>query len=146
MGKVAVYPVVSEYQGTKEVLEVAEATPYRLVCMMYEGVTDRITSAKDAMEKQEVALTDELLSQAIAIVDALRVSLNLDEGGGLAENLWRLYEYVAERLIVASDKNSVMMLDECYNLLIQVQEAWDEMPVEIQNARPQELRGYAVAR
>ena len=125
--------------------QVIEATPHRLVSMMFEGVETRISQAKDAMERKEIALKGEMISQSITIVDALRESLNLDDGGNLAENLWLLYEYVAKRLVIANSKNSIEMLNECNGLLEQVKNAWNEIPMELHAANRQELRSYAVA-
>ncbi len=145
MGTIAARRAVAEYQSMDVDARVTEASPYRLVGMLFEGVSSRIYRAKGAMQRKEIVLKGEMISQAITIVDALRESLNLDEGGDLAENLWLLYEYVSKRLVIANSKNSVEILDECQGLLGQVQEAWEQIPVELQMADRQELRAYAVA-
>ena len=144
MGKIAAHRAISEYQTVNIDARVGEATPHRLVSMMLEGATSRINRAKGAVKRKEIALKGELISQSITIVDALRESLNLDEGGDLAENLWLLYEYITKRLVVANSKNSVDMLDECNGLLGQVREAWDQMPTELRVANRQELSSYAL--
>ncbi len=131
---------LSQYRDVGVQSGVSEASPHRLVQMMFEGALSRIFKAKGAMERREIALKGETISQAISIVDALRASLNLDEGGELADNLFALYEYITRRLLIANSHNSTEILDECASLLAQVKGAWDQIPGEFHHASKQELR------
>jgi flagellar protein FliS len=63
MGTLAARRAVAEYQSTSVDARVTEATPYRLVSMLFEGVSSRIYRAKGAMERKEVALKGEMISQ-----------------------------------------------------------------------------------
>ena len=131
---------LNEYRNVGITSSVTEASPHRLVQMMYEGALSRIFKAKGAMERSEIKLKGEQISQAIAIVDSLRASLNTDEGGEMAENLWSLYDYITRRLVIANSQNKTEILDECASLLGQVKEAWDLIPSQFHRASKQELR------
>ena len=135
---------MGSYQKRAFDMQIESATPHRLVSMMFEGATARVVKAKSAIDTGKPVLKREMISQAIAIVDALRESLNLDDGGDLAANLKMLYLYVVERLTMADARNSMEMLDECNNLLLQVSGAWEQIPVEIHAANHNDLRDYAV--
>ncbi len=134
---------LNQYKQVGVHSQVTEASPHRLVQMMFEGAISRIFKAKGMMARKEIAQKGETIGQAIAIVDSLRASLNLDDGGELAENLWSLYDYVTRRLVLANSKNSAEMLDECASLLGQVKEAWDQIPSKYHYANKQDLRQAA---
>jgi flagellar protein FliS len=65
------------------------------------------------------------IGKAIRIIDeGLKASLNLAEGGEVAQNLSDLYAYITLRLTQANLRNDPAALDECVNLLKPVREAW----------------------
>ncbi|HIJ28496.1 MAG: flagellar export chaperone FliS [Gammaproteobacteria bacterium] len=136
---------LNQYRDVSINSTVTEASPHRLVQMMYEGALSRIFKAKGGMERADIKLKGEQISQAIAIVDSLRASLNTKEGGEMAENLWSLYDYITRRLVIANSQNKTEILDECASLLGQVKEAWDQIPPKFHRASKQELRQSAVA-
>lgn len=136
---------LNQYRDVSINSSVTEASPHRLVQMMFEGAMSRIFKAKGAMERGEIKAKGEQISQTIAIVDALRASLNIQEGGDMAENLWSLYDYITRRLVIANSQNKTDILDECASLLGQVKEAWDQIPSQYHRASKTELRRSSIA-
>lgn len=106
------------------VAEVEEASPHRLIQMLYEGALQRIAIGKGAMQRKEIALKGQSISHAIAIVGGLRSSLDLSQGE-IAVNLDNLYEYMERRLLEANLKNDAEVLDEVSGLLKDIKSAWD---------------------
>ena len=105
---------------------VAAASPHKLITMLFEGAMVAITNAKQQMEAGHIAEKGKSISKAILIVDSgLRASLNKDAGGDIATNLDALYEYIGTRLLEANLNNSVERLDEAYNLLLDLKNAWE---------------------
>jgi len=111
---------------------VMSANPHRLVQMLLEGALGRIAAAKGHIEANRVAEKCTQIGQAIAIVDGLRVSLDREKGGEIAENLNALYDYIMRRLLEANSRNSIEMLDEVAGLLREVKAGWDNIPKEYQ--------------
>lgn len=118
---------VRKYQSVGVHGGVAEADPHRLIGMLFDGALDRIAQAKGCMQRNEVARKAEMLSAAVAIVDGLRVSLDMEKGGQLAANLADLYEYSGRRLAEANLKNEPGYLDEVTGLLREIRNAWFEI-------------------
>lgn len=114
---------VNSYK-TGAIAEIEEASPHRLIQMLFEGCLQRIAVAKGAIQRKEVALKGESISKAIGILGGLRGSLDLSQGE-IANNLDRLYEYMERRLVDANLKNDVVILDEVTGLLKDVKAAWD---------------------
>ena len=116
------YAVNSYRSGA--VAEIEEASPHRLIQMLYEGGLQRIAVAKGAIQRKEIQLKGESIGRAIAIIGGLRSSLDLSQGE-MATNLDNLYEYMERRLLEANLKNDEGILDEVSGLLREIKSAWD---------------------
>ncbi|HUX63630.1 flagellar export chaperone FliS [Sulfuricella sp.] len=116
---------VNAYSQVGVESNVADASPHRLVLMLFEGAIKAVAKARLAMTKGEIAPKCEAISKAIAIVqEGLQLSLDVKAGGELAENLNGLYEYMIHRLVFANLKNQVEPLDEVGKLLVDLKNAW----------------------
>lgn len=114
-----------QYQSVNTQAQAIEADPHRLIQMLMEGGLTRLAQARGAMERDQTALKGELISKTIAIVGGLRQALNFEQGGELALNLERLYEYMTTRLMEANLKNDPAILEEVAHLLREVKSGWD---------------------
>lgn len=114
-----------QYQSVNNQAQAIEADPHRLIQMLIEGGLTRLAQARGAMERNQTALKGELVGKAIAIIGGLRQGLNVGQGGELAANLDRLYEYMTTRLMEANLKNDPAILEEVSELLREVKNGWD---------------------
>lgn len=119
--------------GLQEVIE--NASPHALIRMMMEGALDRIASARGHMERGAIAEKGAQIGLAVSIIEGLRVSLDRQAGGELADNLDRLYDYMTRRLFEANVRNEPAYLDEVAGLLRQIKDAWNAIPEELRGAR-----------
>lgn len=106
---------------------VEDASPHRLIGMLYEGLLTRIAQAKGALLQNDVATKGRKVSEAINILMGLREFLDLDNGGEVAENLDALYDYIQRTLTQAHLKNDEAKFDECRDLLLPITGAWAEI-------------------
>ncbi|MEW5943427.1 MAG: flagellar export chaperone FliS [Pseudomonadota bacterium] len=107
---------------------IAAASPHKLISMLFEGAILSVSAAKAHMQRSEIAAKGEAISKAIAIIDeGLKISLDENAGGELAQNLKALYEYMCHRLLMANLKNEIDPLDEVKRLLTDLKSAWDEI-------------------
>lgn len=114
-----------QYQSVNTQSQAVDASPHKLIQMLMEGGLTRIAQARGAMERQQVALKGEMIGKAIGIIGGLRAGLDLQQGGELASNLDRLYEYMTSRLLEANVKNQAEYLEEVAGLLRNVKSGWD---------------------
>jgi len=121
---------LQEYQQIGTQGSVNYASPYKLVQMLMEGALDRIASAKGHMKRKEIAEKATNISKAVGMIEGLRVSLDMDLGGKVAQNLDALYEYMIRRLVESNINNNVSMLDEVTGLLAEIRQGWDAIPDE----------------
>lgn len=109
----------------------AFANPHRLIQMLMEGALEKISKAKGFMMNGDIAKKGEHISWAISIIEGLRVSLDHSQGGQISENLESLYLYMHSRLTQANLKNSIEMLDEVMELLLDIKSGWDAIPQDV---------------
>jgi len=101
------------------------ASPHRLIQMLMEGALEKMHIARGLMEEGRLGPKAEHITWAISIIDGLRISLDTDVGGEIAQNLEDLYDYMVRRLVEANLKNDAAIIDEVSDLLKQIKEAWD---------------------
>ena len=124
---------LGSYKSVASEAEAGYASQHRLVQMLMEGVLTRVATAKGQIERQDLAGKSSTISSAMAIINALKSSLDLEAGGEIAANLDDLYGYMYNRLIDANAKNEPEALTEVSSLMGQVKSGWDAMPDDIKN-------------
>ena len=122
------------YKVTKNQSAIDDASPHQLITMLLEGALERVASASGAMGRGEIAVSGESIGKAIGIIDSLRVSLDREQGGQIADNLSALYDYMTRRLLEASATKDADMLAEVAGLLKEIKIAWDQVPAELHHA------------
>jgi len=125
------YQAAQHYSSLKTQTNIVDASPHRLIQMLFEGALERIAQAKGAMKQNQIARKCELIGKAINIVGGLQGSLDDKEGGKLAANLDSLYDYIVRRLIKANIDNDPDILDECGRLLGELKTGWDAIAAEV---------------
>ena len=99
------------------------------------GALEKIAIAKGHMERNDIPQKGGNISWAISIIDGLRASLNVDDGGEIAQNLDDLYDYMTRRLARANIENNPDLLDEVASLVRSVKGAWDELPEKVNSEK-----------
>ncbi len=108
-------------------MEIKTATPEMVVVKLYEGALRFIRSAKANQESGKIAGRATAIAKALAIVNELQHSLNLEQGGEIARNLDALYFYVTDRLLEANVRGTVQPLEDASGVLSTLNEAWVEV-------------------
>jgi flagellar protein FliS len=120
---------LNEYKQTNIDAGAAYADPHTLITMLFDGVQERISIAKGAMERKDFATKGKAISKAMEIIAYLQSCLDKEKGGELASNLDALYDYMIRRLLDASSANKPEVLDEVSSLLQEVGSAWSAIRV-----------------
>lgn len=104
---------------------VRSADPHRLVLLLFEGTENALALAKIHAEQGNATARGAAISKAIDIIsNGLKASLDIQQGGELAERLAALYDYMVSRLLWANMKNDTPTLIEVQSLLGEIHEAW----------------------
>ena len=123
--RLAAYQSVSAHGG------VADADPHRLVQMLMDAAMERMNTARSCIERGEIARKAQLLHSCVTLIAELRGSLNLNDGGQLAQNLSALYEYMARQLLMANVESDPGKITEVMSLLNEIRGAWIAIGPEV---------------
>ncbi len=129
-----------QYTGLDLQSKTESASPHELINMLLTGAIVRVKAAMGHMERNETVQKVELIGKAIAIIDGLRSSLNMEQGEAIAHNLEDLYLYMNRQLLVANLDNNIENLREVHTLLSEIKSAWDsledKLPQETSSTQP----------
>ena len=104
------------------------ADPHKLVLMLFDGAMLAQSSAQMQMENGKVAERGASISRAIDIISCgLKASLDMKQGGDLADKLAALYDYMSLQLIQANLNNNPRIIKEIVGLLGELRAAWAEI-------------------
>jgi flagellar protein FliS len=123
---------VSEYTRVSAHAGVAAADSHKLILMLMDGALDRIAQARVCIRHQDIAQKAQLIHRVVCILGELRASLDLKAGGPTAANLDSLYDYMIQKLLQGSLRNSQEDLQEVSTLLRDIRDAWVQVPGKLQ--------------
>ena len=107
---------------------VAGADPHQLILMLFDGALLQVRTAGIAIGNQDIPGKGTAISKAIEIIlNGLKVSLDYEAGGDLAERLGALYDYMTQRLLYANLHNSQPAMEEVIKLLTELKGAWESI-------------------
>lgn len=127
---------IHQYQQMGVQAQVNDASPHQLIQMMLDGAVARVAAARGALDAGDLATKGELIGKAIGLVEGLRISLDVEKGGELGQNLLSLYEYMGRRLLEANLRNDGAILDEVASLLRELQSGWRELGGVLAGSQP----------
>lgn len=111
------------------------ADPHKLILMLFDGALLQIRTAGIAIGNKDIPAKGTAISKAVEIIiNGLKISLDMNAGGELAQRLAALYDYMSERLLYANLHNSQPALDEVAGLLGTLREAWASIRSQVQPA------------
>jgi flagellar protein FliS len=96
----------------------------KVVVMLYEGAVRFLKKAIEAMGNQDNEQKNLYLNKACDIILELNVSLDMEVGGEIAQNLRNLYMFMIRHLNAAHVENSPRPLEEVIGLLEELNEGW----------------------
>lgn len=111
--------------GTYQQVQALTADPARLVLMLFDGASRFLQKARKGLERGNVGEFAQSLSRAHAIIGELADSLNHKDGGEIAENLGRLYQFMLVHLTEGLIAKSPAHLDRVLELLVTIREGFE---------------------
>jgi flagellar protein FliS len=126
---------VAAYQSNAVHGGVAAADPHGLVLMLMNAAVERLTTAQGCIERREIVQKAKQLHSCVRIIGELRGTLNLTDGGAIAQNLSDLYDYMSRRVLRANAENNVACITEVLSLLGEIRGAWVAIGPEIRKSQ-----------
>ena len=124
----------AQYRAVRSHGLVAEASPARLVQIMFEQILEQLAAAQGCIARirnnlplADVIAKGKALGKAIRLIDQLNNTLDMERGQQVAENLRALYVYMLARLTLANATNDAKIVAEVASLILKVKSGWDQI-------------------
>ena len=115
---------VNQYRSIELQTRIETASAHELTHLLMQGARSHISTAQGYIERKQITEKGEHIGKAISIIEGLRTSLDHEQGGEIAVNLDRLYDYIQQILLKANLDNDILLLLEANKLLAEIHEAW----------------------
>lgn len=107
--------------------KVGTSDSVKVVTLLFDGAANFLRIARRDLERGDIAGKGLYLGKATSIVGELSNSLNMEQGGEIARNLRRLYDFILDRLLKANLNNDAAAIGEAERVLDILRSAWKEM-------------------
>jgi len=115
--------------------QISTASSVQVVVLLYDGAISSMKLVQESIVTLNFHDKARFLDRALRVVGELSASLNMEEGGVVAKDLRRLYEYIQFEVTQANLKNEPGRLEGPIRCMSVIREAWQELA--IQGANPQ---------
>jgi flagellar protein FliS len=123
---------IAAYQQIGIESDVRGADPHRLIVLLFDGAESALVKAQAQIIEKDIEGKTSSINKAIEIIlDGLSASLDLNQGGELANNLKALYAYMVSRLVHANIHIDPIAISEVQKLLSEISGAWKEMKTNV---------------
>jgi flagellar protein FliS len=104
---------------------VLSAEPVELTCLLYQAAISEVREARRHLAEKNIRVRSNSITKVHNILAELATVLNHRQGGEIATNLARLYDYMMRRITEANFKQIDEPLVETLGLLMTLKEGWD---------------------
>ena len=115
--------------------QISTASSVQVVVLLYDGAISSMKLAQEGIVALNFHDKARFLDRALRVVGELSASLNMEEGGVIAKDLQRVYEYIQFEVTQANLKNEPGPLEGPIRCMSAIRESWQELA--IQGAKPQ---------
>ena len=121
--------MLDAYSNSEKKAVIEAEDSHAMVLLLFDELikTARIFSKNINADTGDLKLRSETMSKALTIIYALQSSLDFERGGEIAENLYRLYEYTREQILIDNKSGEATGILVAISSLEDIREAWVEI-------------------
>lgn len=105
---------------------IADASPEQMAAMLLEAAQRFLGQAVQAMARKDYAAKGQALTRVSEIIDELSSRLNREQGGEVADNLSRIYNWWTCELILASLQDQPGPFEQISQWMGEMGETWEQ--------------------
>jgi flagellar protein FliS len=117
----------NSYTNSYKENEISTMSQGKLIVMLYDGAIKFLNIAIENMTPRKYEIVNRNILKTQDIISELMTSLNMDDGGKIANDLLSIYIYIKKRLIEANIEKNTKILREVIKLLVELKSAWEEI-------------------
>jgi len=108
-------------------IAVQTSSPTKLVVMLYEGAIRFLRQSVTAISSKDLDQKRQSVDRAVAVIQHLQGTLDMDRGGAVAAELDKLYTYINSKIVEGSSKLQTAPVEEAIKLLTVLLSGWEEV-------------------
>lgn len=102
------------------------ASPEQLVALLLEGGQRFLSQAIQAMGRKDYTMKGLSLNKVLAILEELTLRLNHEDGGDLAINLMRVYDWWGREILASGGELNIARLERISRQMGEMRESWEQ--------------------
>ncbi|MCL2206737.1 MAG: flagellar export chaperone FliS [Fibromonadales bacterium] len=107
----------------------------QLIIMIYDHCIKWCGIAKEALEAGKFARKAEACHKIESGINELMASLDMEKGGEVAKNLWRLYDFYSFHIHEGNIKNIAKNFTEVQEMMGQLKDSWQKALGQVRQDR-----------
>ncbi|BAI80064.1 flagellar protein FliS [Deferribacter desulfuricans SSM1] len=119
--------------------EIEGATKGKLVLLLYDGTIKYMKLACKYIDEKNIPEAHMNIVKAENIIYELMSTLNMEEGGEIAENLLKLYDFMVYQLIMANKDKDKSKIESVIKLMMVLREGWKQIVEKEEKADTSEV-------
>jgi flagellar protein FliS len=125
---------INAYKNASREAVAESEDPQALIMVLLDELLRAMQAYVTIVEKQDDAKArkNDNLTRSLTIIYGLQSCLNFEEGGEIAENLFKLYEYSRVQLLNASATGETVGMNAAIQAISDIREAWSMMNLDVQ--------------
>lgn len=104
--------------------QIMTASPEQILIMLYDGAIRFVRQAGQAIEEGRPAEKSKAINRAMAIVTEFSNTLDFEAGGTIADDLYRLYDFVIRELSAVNARGDGKRLEAVERILLDLREGF----------------------
>ncbi len=117
-----VNPYLKQYQKN----QFETASPEQVLILLYDGAIQYLNKAKIAIGMNDLGQVQKNLTGCERIILEFMSTLDIKNGGSLAQNLYKLYDYLYNTLVDVNTSKDEKKVDEVLNHLTSLRDTWNK--------------------
>jgi len=102
------------------------ASPEQLAALLLEGAQRFLTQASQAIARKDYAAKGRAVNRVTSIIEELVMNLDLENGGELAQNLLRLYDWWSRDTLEASLRLDAARMERISGQMGDLRQSWEQ--------------------
>ena len=128
--------MMTAYQNAEKDAVAESEDPHGLIAVLFDELVRTMRAYVAGVKESPTKEVNDSgqFSRAMTILYGLQSSLNFDEGGEIAENLFKLYEYARQQLLETARTRKVEHITTAIDAIETIRDAWHqiEQPHEVE--------------
>jgi flagellar protein FliS len=122
---------LSQYGKIKDDTQTMYASPHQLMLMLFDGAIEAMSFNIGAIQQNDLEARSKHNTRSITIINGMRECLDMQAGSELADNLYALYQYMAQELFRANFKNDTDTIQNIQTMLKDIRGSWEKIPLDM---------------